>query len=521
MTELYAQRAFDAEMDAFAHVSHFGALKTSPTIPVLKANFPGTSLNTTVWNETTANGGSTTVEDGVGKLNTGTNSAGSCKLLSVEQGIFEAGQVTTYQSGVRAATPIANMNQRWGLMTADEQDGLYFEMEGTTFNVVARKGGTNTKVASGSFNGDQSFTPAASNNTYRIFYSAGRAVFCRASSGKLVRLHTMVDSDLPLVDDLDMGLFYEIENSGSTTDSELRVRGASSSMFGQLPTTRANGVEQITDDTVMMLDKSVLVGRGPGTSGYFNVGVNEDGGLHVADYGLEVSRGNMPKRSIVRVVGRNPSVGTTEEDLWEVGDLYNFLQAADTFRIRSGGNAADDASGANAREILLTFLDSSGNITTEAIATAGTSASGWRCLGAIVTETGTYGVKNAGDITIETSGGTIVARIPAGVSETRLAIFSVPNGKKGYVRRVRAQVEGNKDADVYLYTREGFDVVSAPFTPVRRRLEFDQLPGGTSDGFTLESPIELLGKTDIWWGAVLGSGTGAVSSAMEIELVDD
>lgn len=47
---------YDPEMDAFVHVSHFGALKTSATHPVLKANFPGNSLDLDIWSPSSGGG---------------------------------------------------------------------------------------------------------------------------------------------------------------------------------------------------------------------------------------------------------------------------------------------------------------------------------------------------------------------------------------------------------------------------------------------------------------------------------
>lgn len=453
MSHFGKQGIKDLAVGAEVHASHFGALKTSPTVPVLKENFPGSSLNTAIWDETTANGGSTTVEDGVGKLNTGTNAAGSVKLLTVEQGIFEAGQVTVYQSGVRAAAPIASCTQRWGLMDAAEQNGLFFEMLGTAFRVVARKGGSDTAVAQGSFSGDQSFTPSATNNTYRIFYSAGRAIFCRADAGNVVVLHVMTDGNLPLVDDLDLGLYYEITNTGSTTDSELRVRGASSSVFGQLPTTRANGVEQITDQTVMMLGKSVLVGRGLGGT-YYNVGVNTGGGLLVAEFGTEVALGNIPGYASDTKFGRVRAQDAADNavDIWSFADdtasprsdTKTFPSAAATIYLASSSGSDTNV------DIDVTYIDSTGALA-EALAvnlngqtpvsigatgldvlrikvSAGSPNAPVGIIYASITNDFTAGAPN--DVT------DILAVAPAGFGQSQLSHFTVPLGKTLVMKEV-------------------------------------------------------------------------------------
>lgn len=333
-TELY-----DVEMDANVHVSHFGALKAASTIPVISANFPGSSLNTTLWNQGTLNGGNITVENGVGKLFTSTNTAGSIKLLSVRKGVFEAGQVTVYQSGVYAGVGVADNVRRWGLMDATEQNGLFFEWNGTDFRVVARAGGTDTAVTSPNFSGDKSFLPKASNNTYRIHYSAGRALFQRASGGKIVTLHSMVDGNLPLVEDLDLGLYYENTNSGNNTDVEMRVRGASSSVFGDLRR--------------------------------FNTG----GALLTQDFGNEVSLGIVPGYSIDTKFGRNPDVDTTStpEDLWGGSSTYTGFNATANQNIAVVSADANDtgtvvSSGTATGGSATTIVDSSATFSSDGVA---------------------------------------------------------------------------------------------------------------------------------------------------------
>lgn len=224
---------FDQEMNASQHITHFGAAKVGEFTPIVSANFPGSSLNTEIWTETDVGSAQVIVGSGAGNLSTGTDSNGSTKLISVTRGEFFAGVVTVYQSGVAAGVGVANNIRRWGLMSSDEQDGLFFELNGTSFRVVARKAGVDTAVEQSSFSGDQTFTPNTNNNTYRIHYSAGRALFQRASAGKIVTLHTMVRSDLPLVDDLDLNLYYENTNTGNTTNVSMIVRGASSGIIGR------------------------------------------------------------------------------------------------------------------------------------------------------------------------------------------------------------------------------------------------------------------------------------------------
>ena len=298
----------DAASDHRAHISHFGVLKAGPTIPVLKGNFQGTSLDSKLWREVTLNSASSTVADGMVRMQSGTNSAGSIKLESVRQGRFEAGQVTVFQSGVRVGTGLANNIRIWGLMKEDEQEGIYFKWNGTTFQVVVRKGGTETAVDQANFNGDSSFSPADTNATYRIEYSAGRAIFYSASGGKKNLLHEMVDTAEPLVNDLDLGVYYENTNSGNTTDVSMYIRGSSVSVWGSLD--RYN-----------------------------------DGGAHlVSDFGTEVALDNVSNYSIVDKFGRNPDIGTatTPEDIWNGGSNYTGFNATSNENIEVFSSDAND-----------------------------------------------------------------------------------------------------------------------------------------------------------------------------------
>lgn len=217
-----------------AHVDHFGALRVAQFRPIVEGNFPGPTLDPNVWTQTlTATGSTSLPGDGTGILSTGTDAAGSVKLISVKPGVFHAGVITQYQSGVFAGVGVAGNTRRWGLISLDEQHGLFFELNGTAFRVVARNSGTDTIVEQASFNGDPGFSPGNSNNTYRIKYSAGRAEFYRAFQGNLILVHEMVDAQKPLSGNLDLHLYYENTNTGNTSNIDFILRGASTGLLGE------------------------------------------------------------------------------------------------------------------------------------------------------------------------------------------------------------------------------------------------------------------------------------------------
>ena len=247
-----------------------------------------------------------------------------------------------------------------------------------------------------------------------------------------------------------------------------------------------------------------------------------------ASYYLEVVAGNIAGRSIVHKFGRNSAVPNGSwEGILETTAQFNWLTAATTVRIKAGGNAADTAAGAGAREIIVEGINGSGALASEVIATAGALASSatitsfWRVFRVYVSAVGTYGVANTGAIVIENSaGGTDLLGILAGQSQSEYGAYSIPAGKTGYLLSVSLSVDSGKAADVRLFTRENFNDVVAPMSPKRLRMYWDAVLG--QEEIKPKSPIlSLPPYTDMW---LEGNGGGAqteVEVDFEILLVDN
>jgi len=374
------QSSFDLASGQWQHCSHFGACKTASTIPIIEGNFPGTTLDAVQWVETSLNSASLTVSDGQARIQSGTNSSGSVELKSRLKGIFQAGQVTVFQSGVRAGAGLANNTRIWGMRTSDEQDGLYFKLDGTTFQVCNLKAGSESCTNSASFSGDTSFSPGDTNNTYRIEYSAGRAIFYSASGGKKNFLHALVDSQEPLVNDLDLGLYYENTNSGNTTDVSMYVRGSSISVWGSIQK------------------------------------YNRGNALVTTDFSNEVALNTVSGYQVTTKFGRNPDVdtGTDPEDMWNGGSTY------------TGFNAT----AAQNFEIFSADVDDQGQVVTSGTATGGSETT-------IIDSTATFVTDGVavGDMVVND---TKIAHgsITSVDSETQLTVFDMNDGQNREVTNV-------------------------------------------------------------------------------------
>jgi len=249
---------------------------------------------------------------------------------------------------------------------------------------------------------------------------------------------------------------------------------------------------------------------------------------------IDIAQGKIAGHSLVHKFGRNSAVASgTEEGILQIsGGQFIFRTTASTMRIAAGGDVADTAAGAGAREITIQGIDSNLNEVTETIATAGASASSattasfWRVHRAWVSDPGTYGGNNVGDIIVEDSAGTAShIMLAAGEGQSQYAGYTIPTGKTGYLLSYWGSVGANKDdTELKVWTRNNFNIVTpgtAGISAQRLKLNFDGATGFIP--YTPVSPeLTLEALTDIWVTAVGASaGSSTVSIDFELLLVDN
>lgn len=231
--------------------------------------------------------------------------------------------------------------------------------------------------------------------------------------------------------------------------------------------------------------------------------------------------------------GRNSAVGTSFVPV-SSGGVYQTPQAASatTVRVKAGGNAADTAAGAGAREVTVQGLDATGALVSEAIATAGASASAvttttfMRIFRAYVSASGTYATASAGShtaaITIENgAGGTDWLTIDATdftKGQIQIGSYTVPLGYKAYLHEIQIQIASTKVVDVILFKRGNILEAAAPYSAMRA----DQVYNGlTEAGLHLhfKYPKVFQPLTDIGFMAKVASSTAGVSVEFNLQLV--
>lgn len=232
---------FDAETASFGIVTQYGSAKSSDSQRLLGANFEGTALDTVNWSKTETLGGAVTLADvGYATLSSGTNAAGAVSISSVANAAYLSGSVNHLVVVLRLGdTGVAGNVRRWGVF--DSQDGLFFELSGTTLRVVSRKNGVDTAVASGSFNGTLGMAHAPDTNfhVWEIMYTAAAATFLVDRRA----LHRLAAAATSFVAKTSLKTSYENTNAGATTNQTFDVSGVSVSRLGHLPGTAANPLQ--------------------------------------------------------------------------------------------------------------------------------------------------------------------------------------------------------------------------------------------------------------------------------------
>ncbi|RLE28269.1 MAG: hypothetical protein DRJ65_00130 [Acidobacteria bacterium] len=247
------------------------------------------------------------------------------------------------------------------------------------------------------------------------------------------------------------------------------------------------------------------------------------------DFYLAVRQGLVPGHSLVHKFGRNDAVPNgTWAFVTLIGHTSWPISSPVTAKIAVGGNAADDAAGAGAREITVQGIDSNLDEISEAIVAAGasgsssTAASWWRIHRAWVSAVGTYGANNVGDIIVKigpTAGDLI--KIAAGEGQSQFTGFSIPEGKTGYLLSVNATVDAGKGADLRLFTRENYNNTTAPMSAARLKKYWDGVIGAIPPYRPVSPDVIMPELTDVWMEARGDGASTEVSADMEILLVDD
>lgn len=223
-----ATSLYDPQTDRYARVTPFRALHVEDTYRLLGGNFTGATLDTQRWNSAVTGVGTVAlVSNGLATMSSGASTTSSSVLNSINVARFLSGTSNFWLSGVRLGDlGIAGNVRRWGVF--DANNGLFFQLDGTTLGIVSRTATVDTVVTT--FNGINAFTLDTNFRTYEIHYVAGTANFI--VDGKVI--HTITTTTLPLTAAYDFPIRYENTNTSNSTNVTLLVRGTSVNRYGNI-----------------------------------------------------------------------------------------------------------------------------------------------------------------------------------------------------------------------------------------------------------------------------------------------
>lgn len=216
-----------------------GELRVTTPTRLVGAQFDGATIDPNFWVATVAN--SATIAQGNDQivLTSGTNSAGSAKLNSVRRARYVSASPNGFRGVVQLGdTGTVNNTRQWGVAFGATMptitDGAYFRISGVTFSIVTNKGGSETVVSSGSFNGNlgASYIPSTNATTYEIYWTNSSVWFVVGSD----ILHTVSAAASPWSNTMSHYVYMDNVNSGNTTSVTLSCRVASVRRLGPLLT---------------------------------------------------------------------------------------------------------------------------------------------------------------------------------------------------------------------------------------------------------------------------------------------
>jgi hypothetical protein len=245
--------------------------------------------------------------------------------------------------------------------------------------------------------------------------------------------------------------------------------------------------------------------------------------------GLDISRGLASGCRVIQCFGRNTSIGSTFTPVTRSG-FYRTPQVsgATALRVKAGGNANDTANGTGARSIILTGLNSNGDLISEIIATAGASASAAtsktfiRLLDASVHSSGTYATQSApshsGNIVIENaSGGDDWALISDGSfprGDTEIGVYTTPRGRSGYVHHIRLSSDVEKKSNIVFFKRSGILETQSPYSAMTLVAEYPNVSG--TQLLEFDPPLAFPQLTDFGFMARIDASTVDVTVSFDV-----
>ena len=236
------------------------------------------------------------------------------------------------------------------------------------------------------------------------------------------------------------------------------------------------------------------------------------------NYDVELARGRITDVTEINKFGRNTDIDTTEEDVWDGGGIYNWSSSADITDIVS--SAADTV------EIEIQGLDTNWEQVTQTKTLTGTTSVALdtpllrvfrmkNASGTSVSGTIQCGV---GSTTTSFSAANLRAQITLGFEQTLMAIYTIPAGKKGLLKRLWSNINKSNASgglDAIFWARSEGGVFRAQNTS-------GLIAAGNSRDEKIYSPMPTYAeKTDLRISGIGSTNNFDVSAGFDLYIADN
>jgi len=231
-------------------------------------------------------------------------------------------------------------------------------------------------------------------------------------------------------------------------------------------------------------------------------------------FDLNVSRGKVRGASTIHKFGATPSQSTnTTATVWDKGDTFYPWSAFDTPGVLV---AAQVGAGDNGKVVTIVGLDENWDeIEEDFILSSTETVTGTKIFKRVFRGYVKSGTSNVGQLNFS-RGGLQVLRIIAGLGQTLMAIYTVPNGYTGYLYQGVCSAQAGADATGFMMVR--YNTIGQSFR-VGHTFEVDG--DGGQYFYKFAFPIEIPQHSDIDIRLTTRSNNGRYTAAFDMLLIKD
>jgi len=247
--------------------------------------------------------------------------------------------------------------------------------------------------------------------------------------------------------------------------------------------------------------------------------------------GLEISRGNVPGMTYVHKFGNAPDFDTTDGEvtIWDGANDAGINRMTYIYSTTADIDSMSSTSAGDTQNIEIQGLDANYDLVTQTVALTGQTRKAITPLLRIFRAKNVGATNLAGRVFIYVNTAIVTGtptdttqirlKIGIGNNQTEMALYTIPNGTKGYIRSLYASSAGASRATNYIVKLK-----ARPFGQVFQLKHRTAILDGVPWVHQYEEPAQYAAKTDLeLTGQITESGiiAASLSAGFNMVLIDD